>query len=127
MTTMLSSQSHSHHAAPQVINGGGVVHMENVDYGKVIADQISQQRQRVRKLEDQAALKNAKINQLQNSMENMKVLHQKEMDEQELAYLLEMRKMREIVRKLRQLSPKVRRLPEIIDLDEPAAGGVGVR
>merc|ERR1719350_70404 len=96
--------------------------MQDVDYGKVIADQIAQQRARCRELEDQIALKNAKVNQLQNSMENMKVLHQKEMDEQELAYLLEMRKMREIVRKLRQLSPKVRRLPEILDLDDQTFG-----
>jgi len=115
----------------RIINGGGAhkVQMQDVDYGKVIADQIAQQRARCRELEDQLALKNAKINQLQNSMENMKVLHQKEMDEQELAYLLEMRKMREIVRKLRQLSPKVRRLPEIVDLggttSPPAGSGLG--
>jgi len=115
----------------RIINGGGShkVQMEKADYGKVIADQISKQRARCRELEDQLALKNAKINQLQNSMENMKVLHQKEMDEQELAYLLEMRKMREIVRKLRQLSPKIRRLPEIVDLGgttSPSAGsGLG--
>ena len=63
---------------------------ESVDFGSVVADQIRNQRSKLRELEDECTLKDAKINQLHGHIENTKILHQKELDNQELgkkAYL----------------------------------------
>lgn len=114
---IVPAQHHHHHST------------ESVDFGSVVADQIRNQRSKLRDLEDECTLKDSKINQLHSHIENTKILHQKELDNQELEFLGEMKRMREIVRKLRQISPRVRhhnrRLPEIEELSSKRNGSLG--